>query len=209
MVEKKLKRGRESGVGKREGRRAKAGEISKWDGVVPAEQRARLGTQTVLGVLSKMSSKAVVSSCSASGGATWFWEGRGEKQAPLTPPGCFSYKGMPRLTWAESLSDSCRVWVNGRGPPRSTPAVFSRKESRHIKASKDGGEKKRRGEGLIPLCGRKYLPVKENELKVVGVGGEGRGELCRLLGERLSPSVGLICLQRSGERRGWGRWLIG
>lgn len=93
-------------------------------------------------------------------------------------------------------------------PPDPLP-LLSRRESRTIKAGKNDGEKIRRGEGLMPLCGRKYLQIKENKLKVVGVGGEGRGESCRLLGKRLLPSVGLNCLQRSSERRGWGGWLVG
>ena len=95
------------------------------------------------------------------------------------------------------------------GVPPDPLLLLSRREGRRIKAGKNGGEKIRRGEGLVPLCRRKYLPIKENELKVVGVGGEERRESCRLLGERLLPSVGLICLQRSSKRRGWGGWLVG
>lgn len=66
----------------------------------------------------------------------------------------------------------------------------------------NGGEEMRRGESLVPLCGRKYLPIKENELKAVSVGGRGERNSFRLLEERKSSSVGLICPQWSGERRG-------
>lgn len=99
----------------------KAGEMGEWDGVVPAEHC--LDVRMALGILSKTSLKA--SSCEPSSGARlFFWECGGEKQAPLTLPGCFSYNGTPRLVRAEHLSKSRRVRVNGRGPPRSTPAAF-------------------------------------------------------------------------------------
>ena len=42
------------------------------------------------------------------------------------------------------------------GVPPNPLLLLSRRESRCIKAGRNGGEKIRRGEGLIPLCGRKY-----------------------------------------------------
>ena len=120
--------------GGREGRRAKAGEIGKWDGAVPAEHRPRSkGAACLSGQAGRADrvghplQDVFEGSCKqllTIQGATRYWEPGREGEVPLTPSGCVSYKGMPGLAWAESLSDSRKVWVNGRGPPRSTPATF-------------------------------------------------------------------------------------
>lgn len=90
------------------------------------------------------------------------------------------------------------------GVPSDLLLLLPRRESRHVKADKNGGEKIRKGEGLIPLCRRKYLSIKENELKVVGVGG--RGNCAGSWEENCCLQWGWFACSRvgRGERRGWG-----
>lgn len=90
----------------------------------------------------------------------------GEK-ASLIISACFFHNGKESLACcSEFLSNSLKVQVNGIVPP-SPLLLVSRRESRHIKLGKNDGEKKiRKGEGLVPLCGRKYAPIKgTNEME--------------------------------------------
>lgn len=78
-----------------------------------------------------------------------------------------------------------------------TPSPFlllARGAAGLLRQVKNAGEKMR-GEGLIPLCGRKYSPIKENELKVGCGGGRGKG------GNRAAPSRSCH-LQWGCKRRG-------
>lgn len=98
-----------------------------------------------------------------------------------------------------------------------TPSPFlllARGAAGLLRQVKNAGEKMR-GEGLIPLCGRKYSPIKENELKVLihvvcswmWWGEREGGESCSSQ-QKLSPSVGL---QEERMRRmdGWmDAWVI-
>lgn len=75
------------------------------------------------------------------------------------------------------------------------PAGFQERNSRSTKQSVSGGGKTGRGESLIQLHRREYLPIIENELKVVGVRGGGRKALLeRKKEKKIKLSlVGLIC----------------
>lgn len=95
------------------------GEIGKWDEVIPVDHWSwsqggslvRVDVQIVPGVISKVSLKQLL---------TIQWCHRkpgGEGKVLPKPSGCFSYERMPRLAWAEPLSVSRRVWINGRVPP--------------------------------------------------------------------------------------------
>lgn len=103
---------------RREGRTAKVGEIGKWDGVIPAEHwlwsqggsLVRVDVQIVPDAISKVSLKQLL---------TIQWCHRkpgGEGKVLLKPSGRLSYQRMPSFVWAELLSISCRVWINGRVP---------------------------------------------------------------------------------------------
>lgn len=115
--------------------------------------------------------RAAVGKCPAVPCVSW----SGEK-TPLITPGCLSSHGAQGLAWYWDSLAGCRVmevvpqicssWLAGERAGCIKP--------RKNKAGGNGGEEMRRGESLVPLCGRKYLPIKENELKAVGVGGEGR-----------------------------------
>lgn len=74
------------------------------------------------------------------------------------------------------LSSSHGAQVNGSSAADRLQ-LASRRDSRRMKPRISGGGKTGRGRNLIQLRRRKYLPIKENELKVVGVRGEGRKAL--------------------------------
>lgn len=65
-----------------------------------------------------------------------------------------------------------------------------------------------RGEGLIPLCGRKYFPIKENELKV-GCGGEREGGIMQLLAETIAFSGADFLEQQEERMRRMDGWIVG
>lgn len=74
------------------------------------------------------------------------------------------------------LSSSHRAQVNG-GSPTDWLQLASKRDSRSMKQSISGGGKTGRGESLIQLGRRECFPIKENELRVAGEGGEGRKTL--------------------------------